>query len=87
MPRRTLRPLVVLILAVCTSTTALPQMPNPYGPPISLEHAKKVAAPAIAEALKNNLSVAVAIRRHLRQSGLLRENGQHTAGQRQRGHR
>jgi glc operon protein GlcG len=36
-------------------------LPNPYGPPISLEHAKKAAGPAIAEALKNSLSVAVAI--------------------------
>jgi uncharacterized protein GlcG (DUF336 family) len=36
-------------------------MPNPYGQPISLEQAKKVAAPAIAEALKLNLTVAVAV--------------------------
>jgi glc operon protein GlcG len=34
---------------------------NPYGVPISLENAKKVAAPAVAQALKDNLSVAVAI--------------------------
>jgi uncharacterized protein GlcG (DUF336 family) len=58
---RTVRPFVVLALAVCTSTIAFPQMPNPYGAPISLEQAKKVAAPALTEALKNNLSVAVAI--------------------------
>ena len=37
------------------------QMPNGYGPPISLEDAKKVSAPAIAEAAKNNWAVAVAI--------------------------
>ena len=36
-------------------------LPNPYGAPISLEHAKKVAAPALAEALKDNLSIVVAI--------------------------
>jgi glc operon protein GlcG len=36
-------------------------MPNPYGAPISLEHAKKVAAPALAEALKHNLSIVVAV--------------------------
>jgi len=36
-------------------------MPNPYGPPISLENAKKAAAPALAEAAKNNWNVAVAI--------------------------
>ncbi len=36
-------------------------LPNPYGAPISLENAKKTAAPALVEALKNNWSVAVAI--------------------------
>jgi uncharacterized protein GlcG (DUF336 family) len=36
-------------------------MPNPYGPPISLENAKKAVAPALAEAAKNNWAVAVAI--------------------------
>jgi glc operon protein GlcG len=37
------------------------QMPNPYGLPINLENAKKAAAPALAEASKNNWTVAVAI--------------------------
>lgn len=37
------------------------QMPNPYGAPISLENAKKAAAPAIAEAEKNHWNMAVAI--------------------------
>jgi glc operon protein GlcG len=37
------------------------QMPNPYGAPITLEQAKKVAAPALAEAAKNNWNMAVAI--------------------------
>jgi len=36
-------------------------MPNPYGLPISLENAKKAAAPALAEAAKNNWNMAVAI--------------------------
>jgi uncharacterized protein GlcG (DUF336 family) len=36
-------------------------MPNPYGPPISLEDAKKVVAPALAEARQNNWAVAVAV--------------------------
>ena len=36
-------------------------MPNPYGPPISLENAKKAAAAAIAEARKNNWTMALAI--------------------------
>ena len=30
------------------------QMPNPYGAPITLEQAKKAAAPAMAEAAKNS---------------------------------
>lgn len=37
------------------------QMPNPYGAPISLENAKKAAAPALAEADKNHWNMAVAI--------------------------
>lgn len=37
------------------------QMPNPYGAPISLENAKKAAAPAIAEAEKNHWNMAVAV--------------------------
>ena len=36
-------------------------LPNPYGAPISLEDAKKAAAPAIAEARQNNWLMAVAI--------------------------
>jgi glc operon protein GlcG len=34
---------------------------QPYGPSISLETAKKVAAPALAEARRNNWTMAVAI--------------------------
>jgi len=41
--------------------TAVAQMPNPYGPPIGVDNAKKAAAPAIAEAVKNKWTVAVAI--------------------------
>jgi glc operon protein GlcG len=37
------------------------QLPNPYGAPISLESAKRVAMPALAEAGRNNWSMAVAI--------------------------
>ncbi len=61
MSLKRLRPFIVVLCIVCTSAIALPQMPNPYGAPISLENAKKTAAPALVEALKNNLSVAVAI--------------------------
>jgi glc operon protein GlcG len=38
-----------------------PDAPQPYGAPIALEAAKKVAAPALAEASRNNWAMAVAI--------------------------
>lgn len=41
--------------------TTLAQMPNPYGASISLENAKKAAAPTLAEAEKNHWNMAVAI--------------------------
>jgi uncharacterized protein GlcG (DUF336 family) len=47
-------------LLLC-STLAMAQMNIPYGMSIGLEDAKKVAAPAIAEAKKNNWMMAVAI--------------------------
>ena len=37
------------------------QMPNPYGANINIEAAKKAAAPALAEARKNNWTMVVAI--------------------------
>ena len=52
---------VTLVLALSVLANAFAQMPNPYGPAISLENAKKVAAPALAEAAKNNWAMAVAI--------------------------
>jgi glc operon protein GlcG len=36
-------------------------LPNPYGAPISVEAAKKAAAAALAEAVKNHWTMAVAI--------------------------
>jgi glc operon protein GlcG len=59
--RSLMRIAVGTLLALGALATAVAQMPNPYGLPISLETAKKVAAPAIAEAAKNNWSMAVAI--------------------------
>ena len=50
-----------LIFAMSMLASAFAQMPNPYGAAISLENAKKVAAPAMAEATKNNWAMAVAI--------------------------
>jgi glc operon protein GlcG len=36
-------------------------LPNPYGSPITIDAAKRAAAPALAEARKNNWLMAVAI--------------------------
>ena len=56
------------IATLVASIVALPQqapnpyqMPNPYGLPVSLDNAKKAAAPVIAEASKNGWTMAVAI--------------------------
>lgn len=49
------------LFAFCAWSTAVGQMPNPYGMPITLDNARKAALPAIAEATKNNWTVAVAI--------------------------
>jgi uncharacterized protein GlcG (DUF336 family) len=53
--------LVVLLLAVLFVPAVLAQMPNAYGPPITLEAAKKIAEPALAEAVKSHWTIAVAI--------------------------
>ena len=52
---------VAVMFALGVVASAVAQMPNPYGTAISLENAKKAAAPALAEAAKNNWRVAVAI--------------------------
>jgi uncharacterized protein GlcG (DUF336 family) len=50
--------LLVLLFALGGTTQ---MMPNPYGPPITLENAKKAAAAAQAEAVKNKWNMAVAV--------------------------
>jgi len=55
------RILGVMVAGLCALATAPAQMPNPYGASITLENAKKIAAPALAEAAKNNWTIAVAI--------------------------
>jgi len=50
----------ISVLALC-SMAAWAQMPNPYGANINIEAAKKAAAPALAEARKNNWTMVVAI--------------------------
>ena len=59
---------VVVLVAVTCSVTALGAQQSPasssaapYGSPVSLEAAKKVAAAALAEAAKNNWTMAVAV--------------------------
>jgi len=52
--------LFTLMFVLCTSS-AFAQMPNPYGAPISVDNAKKAAAAAVAEARKNNWTMAVAV--------------------------
>ena len=52
---------VVAVILLCGLAIARAQMPNPYGAAVSLENARKVAAPAIAEAEKNHWNMAVAV--------------------------
>ncbi len=55
------RRVAVLVFALASWQAVTAQMPNPYGVSIGLEDAKKVAAPALAEAARNHWSIAVAI--------------------------
>lgn len=48
-------------ILVLSSAMAFAQMPNPYGPSIGVENAKKIAAIALAQAKKNNWTMAVAV--------------------------
>jgi glc operon protein GlcG len=61
MVRRTSKALIVAIFAVFALGTESQMMPNPYGPPVSVEAAKKAAAAALAEAVKNHWNMAVAV--------------------------
>ena len=60
-PQSAIKSFAVFLFASCVFSNTSAQMPNPYGPPITLEVAKKVAAPALAEASKNNWAMAVAV--------------------------
>jgi glc operon protein GlcG len=61
MSSRTIKILSVLALAVCALGMEAQMLPNPYGPPITVENARKAAAAALAEAVKNHWTMAVAI--------------------------
>jgi len=52
---------VLVLMSVLYTMDGLAQAPKPYGPPIGVESAKKVAAVALAEARKNNWLMAVAV--------------------------
>jgi glc operon protein GlcG len=55
------RSVVAAMIVLCGLAMARAQMPNPLGGPVSLENARKAAAPALAEAEKNHWNVAVAV--------------------------
>jgi len=59
--RSSLKYVAIVMFAIGALQTVSGQMPNPYGLPISVDNAKKAAAPALAEAAKNKWAVAVAI--------------------------
>ena len=61
MPSHMVKLLSVLTLAFCALGMEAQMLPNPYGPPISVENAKKAAAAALAEAVKNHWIMAVAV--------------------------
>jgi glc operon protein GlcG len=61
MKKSLLMSVLSLIFLMVLGWDAHAQMPNPYGLSINLETAKKIAASAIAEARKNNWTMAVAI--------------------------
>ena len=49
------------VFATFVASPVHAQLPNPYGAPINIESARKVAAAAIAEAQKNKWNMAIAI--------------------------
>src|SRR6476661_4577004 len=59
--RMKLRTILAITLAVSCAAIAHAQAPMPYGPSITADVAKKLAAPAVAEAKKNNWTMAIAI--------------------------
>jgi uncharacterized protein GlcG (DUF336 family) len=61
MSLKRLSPLVLVLALACGAALSAQQMTNPYGAPISLETAKKIAPAALAEARKNGWTMAVAV--------------------------
>src|SRR5215471_16857505 len=52
---------LIITALLCALIAGAQMLPNPYGPPISVENAKKAAAAALAEAAKNHWTMAVAV--------------------------
>ena len=61
MSLRRLETLIALMLVLCFLGTGAQMLPYPYGPAISVDNAKKAAAAALAEAVKNHWAMAVAV--------------------------
>jgi glc operon protein GlcG len=67
MSARSVAKFLLVLAFLCCVASALAQQPpanfqlTPYGPPVSLETAKKAAAAALAETRKNNWYMAVAV--------------------------
>src|SRR6516225_1789022 len=61
MSLRRLKTLFALVLVFCFLGTGAQMLPYPYGPAISVDNAKKAAAAALAEAVKNHWAMAVAV--------------------------
>jgi glc operon protein GlcG len=59
--KKVLKSLVVLMVVVSPAMARAQQMASPYGPPVTLENAKRASAAAIAEAEKNKWTMAVAV--------------------------
>jgi glc operon protein GlcG len=53
--------LLLILIAMFSAIGSSAQMPNPYGTPVGLEDAKKVAAATAAEARKNTWTMAIAV--------------------------
>src|SRR5262245_25119262 len=59
---RIIRPLLMLLLITLASAAQAQTTPAPgYGMPIGIDNAKKAATAAIAEARKNNFTMAIAV--------------------------
>ena len=52
---------LMLLLFIISLIPEAQMLPNPYGLPVSVEVAKKAAAAALAEAVKNHWTMAVAV--------------------------